>query len=343
MVYDISGIHPRYLDQSIDAQAQKVNNLYCTPAPQPGFYQANIVNPSQQAISLSEKRIVLMRECATFVDLLLSERAYSDAFEQAFRLMQDLKIQVKQTGQLNITLTTSTQHSAARRTQHSAAAPEPANSDNGSSSTPAMASEVRVASKDEQDLFESLGLTGRLAPVPNNMPGLLGKQIAFKTQALRRGGWFVGTVTRVFDPTLEQPGEDITRRPANAPYVNALVHYPQSDDKCEAHMLTLDNMVTDANASIHSWGLVEAQDLSNYGSAANVLNPSAACVGRQKSGRPQTTRQGPASGPCANAAGAKRQRAAASAHGNAAGQHSTPSKAPTGPAAGSPSGRSSEH
>ena len=342
--YNTSAIHPRYLNHGATEQAEMVDHLYSTAAPIPGFNKAGIFNEASgtQTIFPGEQRTVLMRQCTSLVDVVISPRARDEAFEQAYQLLRALTLEVLNTGKLRVKLTSSG-HPAARHVQQQAAQDATGEATSGNCTDngvpEAEVVTVRDPTKDEKDLTESIGLTSKLAPLPDAVPPLLGKAIAFKTLAKGRGGWFVGNVTKVYDPNVDQPDNDTPRRPASLRHVNVLVHYPQSDDKTEGHMLSLSNMVSDANAAVHSWGLVVASELSNYHDRPTVLNPCAAGLGR---GRPQTKRKGPACGPCGNSAAQKQQRQAARAAasqsgansrtaGGAAASSSSPSSSPSGP------------
>ena len=146
-----------------------------------------------------------------------------------------------------------------------------------------------ASSNDEKDLVSVLGLDAQLAPVPQVLPDLLKAQVAFKWQPRTQGGWFTGTITRLYND-FDQPGPDIERRPLDLKRVNVLIHYPIDSDTRgpTAHLLSVDNMVSRGTAAINTWGLIVGASLSNYTSAHAVLAPLS---GAKKAGRPQSKRK----------------------------------------------------
>ena len=186
------------------------------------------------------------------------------------------------------------------------------------------------SSKDESDLVSVLGLDAQLAPVPQLLPDLLKAQVAFKWNPRERGGWFTGTIIRLYND-YDQPEPDIERRPHDLKRVNVLIHYPIDSDTRgpTAHLLSVDNMVSRGTAAINSWGLIEGASLSNYTSAHTVLAPLS---GAKKAGRPQSKRK-----KSLDEVVAKKPRTRPPAKASAKASANAPKPAAKSPAAKSPS------
>ena len=288
--YPIEIVAAKWLRRTPEASKSAVQQLYRTPAPSLPLSGAEDVTLGGGQITREERHRLLSYDFQALVTATLN--LHVNDFEKVLSTFRDMISQVLASGGPPVT--------SFRPFPTAQPGPSVSKADQAKAQRAQEFARIAEWNKtnshtDTQSLEHAIGMERSLSDELKNgvdLKRLLGKEIAFKFREKRNGGWMLGSVTRIFGEH-DAPSKDIPGWYEKGQTPNVTVNFPADTDIPESsHCLTLDNMVTEATASIRSWGFVIRKGLSN-----NKNGPHRNPLKKPKRGRAQSKRLAPSHGP----------------------------------------------